>query len=696
VLVQELVDVDVSGVLFTVNPANGSWREMVVEAVFGLGEGLVSGMIAPHTFVVRRPRDGLPRGLRRLAERVRLQVVQEELPELPEMLVAGPSGPVRRPVPAERRGARTLTASEVRRLCRLGLAAERAIGGPCDVEWVRDVRGDFVLVQARPITATAVPRDRAVLFTRRFVGERWSEPATPLGWSMVAPILTSFVSYPDTERELLGGGAPFRLYDGWPYVNTTIFRHLAFKLPGSPPPSFMTELLPPEEEAAFRRAFAVAPDLAVYASILRTTFAERRWRRFRWNPFTNPEHWDAYVTGLQEFLAQPPPEPTPAARVARVEAHLEQIREYVGIHLCSLLFANLSWQLLDGQLAHHLPGGHAALRDALAVSPPGNLTVATNRALRALSKAATPAELDALAAGARPGPGPFADALAAFLAEYGHRSDGSWELMAPRWRDHPEALAPLLLAQRGAALDPDEQEARSERRHREALATVRRELGGTPALGLVELLLRYTRRYLLLRENQRFWFDRLLLSAQDELRALGAPVAGEDTAFLTWPELRAAALGEAPAPLDAAARRQAAWERQRTHSPPVFLRGDDPVVGAEPGPRMTGLGISPGRRRGPVRVLRSLQDGGALQPGEVLVARSVDPAWTPLFLSAGAVVLELGSMLSHGAVVAREYGVPAVVNVEAATSRLVDGQDVTVDGTRGVVFVHDGVRAPRP
>ncbi len=693
VLVQRLVTPAVSGVLFTVNPATGSWREMVVEAVFGLGEGLVSGQLPPHTWLVRRPREGLPRGLRRLAERVRLQIAHEELPELTEELVAGPDGPLLRSIPEDRRSQRTLTPHEVRRLCRLGLAAERAVGGPCDVEWVRDPAGAFVLVQARPVTVTAVPRDREVLFTRRFVGERWSEPATPLGWSVIAPILTSFVAYPETERRFLGGGPPFRLYDGWPYVNTTIFRHLAFKLPGSPAPSFMLELLPPEEEQAFRRAFAVAPDVAVYASILRTTFAERRWRRFRWNPVTNPLWWDRFVEELDGYLRGSRPAAAPAEHLARVDAMMALVERYVGIHLCSLLFANLSWQLLDGALASAVPDGAAALRDALAVCPPGNLTVETNRALRALARAATPSDLAELAEGRSSGA--FGEALQAFLSRYGHRSSASWELMAPRWRDHPELLVPLLVAQRGATLDPVEQEARQELRHAEALRTVRARTAG-PTTSLVELLVQYTRRYLLLRENQRFWFDRLLLALQDELLAVGDALvdAGrlarrDEIAFLTIGEVRDAVAGRAGDLHPTVKVRRAAWERQRTTSPPVFLRGDDPIAPQDAGPRLSGLGISPGRRRGAVRVLRSLADGARLVPGEVLVAHAVDPAWTPLFLSAGAVVLELGSLLSHGAVVAREYGVPAVVNVDGATRRLTDGQEVTVDGTRGVVFLHD-------
>jgi pyruvate,water dikinase len=117
------------------------------------------------------------------------------------------------------------------------------------------------------------------------------------------------------------------------------------------------------------------------------------------------------------------------------------------------------------------------------------------------------------------------------------------------------------------------------------------------------------------------------------------------------------------------------------------------LVGAEvideqsTGLRLQGTGTSPGVVTGRVRVLRSLSDGHQLKAGEILVARATDPGWTPLFLKAGGVIMELGGMLSHGAVVAREYGLPAVVNIQGAMSRLEDGDVVTIDGRRGVVWV---------
>ncbi len=270
--------------------------------------------------------------------------------------------------------------------------------------------------------------------------------------------------------------------------------------------------------------------------------------------------------------------------------------------------------------------------------------------------------------------------------------------MAPRWRSHPERLVPLLRAQRGHdAPSPLQRAAAQEARHAEALAVLARSVEGARAV-VLRRLVRDTRRYLLLRENQRFWFDHLLDAMQQTLLSLGARgVAGGwldapgDVAFLTWPELcaqlRRPDASRALAQRVQQRREQRAEDAERV--PPTFLQGDG---GALPlratSARLQGLGISPGRIRGRVRVLRSVAEGHRLQPGDVLVTRAVDPGWTPLFLTASAVVLEMGSVLSHGAVIAREYEVPAVVNIDDATHRLREGQEVTVDGHRGVVWVH--------
>ena len=219
------------------------------------------------------------------------------------------------------------------------------------------------------------------------------------------------------------------------------------------------------------------------------------------------------------------------------------------------------------------------------------------------------------------------------------------------------------------------------------------------ALGFLLLgyLVRLAQRYLLLRENQRYHFDRLLYAVKGNYLVigawaveLGALATPEDVRFLSADEVDALVEGglEPSRARAEADRRGARWFEQIRRTPPDFLADGKAVEAERVGNRLVGLGTSPGIARGPVRVVRDLESAGSLRPGEILVARAVDPGWTPLFAVAGGLVLELGSQLSHGAVVAREYDLPMVVNVRAATHLLRTGQEVVVDGARGLVWVH--------
>jgi len=696
VLVQRLVDPRVAGVLFTVNPMTGSWREMTVEAVFGLAEGLVSGQVAPHWYLVRRPRR-TPRPVQRVLARVRLQRIQSDLHPLERRWVRQGDSVVVEPVPDSLRRRATLTPHDLRRLCRLGLRVEAHLGAPQDVEWAQDASGRLWVLQARPVTTGQAPRARQdVLWTRRFVGERFPEPLTPLAWSVVEPLLDHFIAYPDVQRRYLGGGPALRLLHGRVYLNASVFPHLAFKLPGMPAPRFMLEILPPDQAASIRRRFAVMPDVAVYRAILRTTLREQRWRRFAWNPFTNADVWDGFeqeLLGALPALSRTPVSTDDALRL--VDDALDLLRRYVGIHICSLLFANLADQLVEGMLGVWLPERAKALQDALATTPPGNKTLEVNAALWTLARQADEADLQRLGEGRWQGD--FGRALQEFLQAYGQRSAASWDLFAPRWRDEPERLVPLIRGARDVDEDPrvraQAQQERFEVARDEALRTV--DAGARRTLlerGISDL-----RRYLLLRENQRFRFEQLQDALRGTLLWLGERLVharaleqAGDVRFLALDEVRGLIDG-ALDPSDAGgwvARRRQELQAAREQAAPVFLRGDDAVPVGPASGRMQGHGISPGRVRGRVRRVRSLPEGDQLQAGEILVAPAVDPAWTPLFLVAGGAILELGGRLSHGAVVAREYGVPAVVNVDDALLRLQDGDEVTVDGTRGIVFLH--------
>lgn len=660
VVLQAMLQPRCAGVMFTVNPASGSWRELTVEAAWGLGEGVVSGQLVPEWSRVSRPPpiSGL---LGRLAARAKLSVLERQSAVQPEALAVVDCEVQRVPVADDRVSAVKLDDGALRRLCRLGLRVEAAAGCPQDIEWAQLENGDFVLLQTRPISArAAAPPAAGVVWTRRFIGERWTEPATPLGWSLMAAQLNHFVAYPALSRSHLGGAPALRLHRFAPYINASVFRHLAFKLPGLAPPRFLVELLPPAEERAWLSALGRAPSFGVYAAILKETVQERRWRRFRWSPLHNPDQWEAWAAAFRAEL--PALLPATLDRAGALALHRRcgaLVRGYIEVHICSLLYANITYEAATAALEAQGRGDEAprVLRPTAE-----SWTVRTNRALRELGL------------GAR--------SLEDFLAEFGHRASSSWEIFSPRWRERPSLpLALAALAARGP--DPSA-EAAAQRAEADAIEA---ELPAPLRAGV-----RLARRYLLLREDQRFVFDQLLWAHKRALLALedslGLPVR-----FLENIELEGlldGGLSHASAATLCAAR-SAAWEaevraRADGDEPPIVLAEGGSAEEAHGG-RLSGLGISAGQVRGVARVLRGPEEAARLRPGDILVARAADPGWTPLFLTAGGVVLEQGGMLSHGAVVAREYGLPAVVNVEAATTRIADGQAITVDGHRGLVFL---------
>jgi len=664
VVVQELVTARSSGVMFTINPLTGSWREMVVEAVAGQCDALVSGRIAADRYILRRPRR-TPRPVQRVLARLSVDEVSADINHQRRKLDVNESGQLVW-VDVDEGEKRKLSVDQLCRLGRMGLRAEGLAGNPQDLEWAITPMGEIRILQARAITAAGEPpRNQDVLWTRRFAGERWIEPVSPMGWSLVAPILEWFVAYPKTGSRFLGDAPAMRLVRGRPFFNVTVFRHLVFKLPGAPPPRFLLEFFPPEEERYWLRRHAAPPDFRVLASILLETAQERRWQRFRWNPFTNPKAWDELVEELNREL--PRIRDAQGDAFSQVEHGVELIRAYVKVHVISLLYANLLYQFAGSRLP-------SDLRESLLLNPTASPTRQVNEALIGLAQGG---------------------AMDEFLEKYGHRSSSSsWDVFASRWAENPQRVQELAQSLSAGSLSR-RNELEQAREVEQALVALRTRVKGVQRLGL-ESLLGLLHRYLNLREVQRFEFDRLLFAVKQAVERAAEevlPGGGQACArWLQWPELlalREGLLDETKA-VEIATRRRLRWERYaKEKPPPVFLEADDGAESRRGASCLEGLGISSGRVTGPARVLHSPEEGQRLAPGDILVAPATDPGWTSLFLRAGGVVMELGSMLSHGAVVAREYRLPAVVNVIGATETIEEGQVITVDGTQGRVWLHD-------
>jgi pyruvate,water dikinase len=287
-----------------------------------------------------------------------------------------------------------------------------------------------------------------------------------------------------------------------------------------------------------------------------------------------------------------------------------------------------------------------------------------------------------------------------FLGEYGFRAVAEIDAGVPRWEEDPtqvfSALANLVQI-KDESTAPDVQ---FERARKSAEEAIQRAIAATRGFDRLRLgfLFRNVRALAGMRESPKFYAikaltacRRLLLAAGDELAAAGRLDEPRDIFFLRLQEAKAAVAGEDVRQLVSERKAERRRELARPRLPRVLLSdgtayyGDSAVVSGD-GASLTGSAASPGVYSGTARVI--LEPAGArLEPGEVLVAPFTDPGWTPLFMTAGALVMEMGGMMSHGSIVAREYGIPAVVGVPAATTAIQTGQRVTVDGTKGVVLL---------
>jgi pyruvate,water dikinase len=297
------------------------------------------------------------------------------------------------------------------------------------------------------------------------------------------------------------------------------------------------------------------------------------------------------------------------------------------------------------------------------------------------------------------------EALDAFLARYGDRGAGEIDISRPRWRDDPSLLLRVITGGISAGQPGDHRRKHEAHAAAGEAAAARlalaagRGLAGPVRRWAVQRLARVARIGLALREHPKYLLVQVLGLLRAEVLAAGATLASRgqiDSPSGVWhlgfPEL-ADALADAGLDLrERVAARVAAFERDRQRKPPIVMSsdGETPILssarGDLPAGALPGTAASSGVVEGLARVVTD-PAREVLQAGEILVAPFTDPGWTPLFVHAAGVVTEVGGVMTHGAVVAREYGIPAVVSVESAVERIKTGQRIRLDGTRGFVLI---------
>jgi phosphohistidine swiveling domain-containing protein len=304
-----------------------------------------------------------------------------------------------------------------------------------------------------------------------------------------------------------------------------------------------------------------------------------------------------------------------------------------------------------------------------------------------------------------PGGGRFVDALAGFLAEHGHLGQNHDDLRLASWAEAPRSLLSRIAVRRKQPPQPArEREAAQARRADELAGAVRVKLADRPGeLAAFETVLGHARDIGYLTEGHNYWIDRL---SQARVRTLAlrvgrrfardGVVADPDDVFFLHRDEVAAALRDGAGRHSLIAARRGEHERNRRLDPPYHVgvipdkpstgdRFDGPRVASTEADMLRGTGASAGVVRGPARITLSQDDFGRIRPGDIIVCPSSNPSWVPVFTVAGGLVTNTGGVLSHAAVVAREFGLPAVVGTTDATTRIADGRLVEIDGTAGTV-----------
>jgi phosphoenolpyruvate synthase/pyruvate phosphate dikinase len=684
VVVQQMVFPHAAGILFTADPVTSNRRVSSVEASFGLGEALVSGLVNADAYKVRE------------GEIVAKAVATKRL-----AIHASPAGGTQeQAIEAERQEQPALTDAQVVRLAQLGRRIEAHFGHPQDIEWCL-VDDGFQVVQSRPITTLfPVPetgdRENHVYVS---VGHQqmMTDPMKPLGlsvWQLTTPRpmaeaggrlfvdVTQGLASPASRAgllKMLGRSDPL-IGDALQTVleRDDFIPSLADEGPGEPPlgagsasietdPAIVTELIGRSEAflAAVKRDIRATSGSALFDFIL-ADLQERKRNQ------SDPRSLQVIMAGMEA-----------------------------------------TWWLNE-QLEAWLGEKNAA--DTLTQSVPHNVTAEMGLALLDVADAIRPHPevvtflqhveddgfLDELAklAGGREA----RDAIRAFLDRYGMRCVGEIDITRPRWSERPTALVPVILGN-VRNFEPGAGERRFEQGRQEAakeeqdvLERLRALPDGERKADEAKRMIDRVRTFAGYREYPKYFmvsryfvYKQALLEEAERLVQAHVLAEKEDLFYLRFEELHdVVRTNQVDDQL--IQQRKDAFRSYEALTPPRVLTSDgEGIAGAYrrddvPLGALVGLPVSAGTIEGRARVIHDMAEAD-LEPGDILVTAYTDPSWTPLFVAIKGLVTEVGGLMTHGAVIAREYGLPAVVGVEHATRLIRDGQRIRVHGTDGYVEI---------
>jgi pyruvate,water dikinase len=711
VVIQAMIASEVSGVLFSANPLTGLLSETVIDATYGLGEALVAGQVEPDHYVVDT-RAG--------------RIVSRRLGAKRKSTRPRPGGGV---VSVEEgaAGEQCLADEDILRLAKIGQEIQAEFGAPLDIEWAL-ADGKLYILQSRPITSLfPVPEisfDPLIVWFSFAAVQGLVGPSTPLGIDGIihfaAGVYRLFGVRVEPENVCLWVPAGERM---WVKISDLIRHPLGNRI-------FRGALNYIEPGTGqIIQTLAAEPALGAGQGKIRLSTIRRILRFFLprvpalIRSIVHPEGARArFDADIDAFLARAviPPAGDRFARLANVIAYMRWFTVHTFQAILPRFIPIFAPCFLSLNILRKFSGDDPTLPLKVIRALPNNVTTAMDLALwrAAVAIRDDPAAAQVFSASSAEElsrryldgtlPPAAQSTIAEFMRNYGMRGTGEIDFGQPRWREDPlpvmHTIKSYLEIDPQAA--PDAVFARGEQSAREAVETLAENARRQPLGALKERQVRAAARRLRIlmgaRESPKFLAVRIIGIAREAMLVAGREFAEagtiqrpEDLFFLKMTELDALARGEERDWRGLVAARRAAYEReQRRRQVPRVLVSDGQAfyegygISGDRENVIVGSPVSPGVVEGSVRVV--LDPGKTrLLPGEILVCPGTDPAWTPLFMAAGGLITEVGGMMTHGSVVAREYGIPAVVGVDRATQRLQDGQRIRLDGSQGIITLLD-------
>jgi len=726
VIIQKMISAKCAGVLFTVNPTNSNDSEMLIESNFGLGESVMAGICSPDQFIIKKKFNKNQHSF----EIIDKKIGKKEYVILPDNLEQK-TGIKKMQLSQEEMLRSSLSDQQILTLSKLGMEIENLFKSPQDIEWAIDENQEISILQSRPITTFGDGKGSdGLVYSRGYADDYWNDNCTPLFFDLLGDQLTkvvnvelnSIMGYKRMDSELL------KLYNGHVYFNLDVLRR---KVENEIPPFMRNEDIlnyfpsgsgpygkKTINELPFHIISRIIAELRIMfhdpeGSISKTDEAYDKWTKEKFNPY-----YDEFNEKLKNLKQQ-----NDLKSLFGLAEELDILmRDHFRLVRYGIPVHNIGMNLLVQYLLTKFVGKQECMKYyPILISGLDHKLTETNQKIHDLAaliqkderlkKVITnnePKELyEKITSHQNPPFKHFNNHFSKFLNEQGDRGF-TREPYYPRWREAPEYVFEILKSLVSEHEQNIDKIQAKNKQHRILVenyieSKIRSQFLGFLKWKIFSTILNLSKRYIKFREGQRFNLDKWITLNRELYLEIGKLfeekryirhkldiffLRRKEIKFLINHEIKPHTREQSKSKID---KRKTIFKEYEDKVPPKFISGsreyNDSLEYEEDSSNFKGIPASQGEIKAPIRVLTNIEDIGNVKAGEILVVPRTDPGWTPIFSKIGGLITETGGVLSHGAVVSREYGVPAVTNISNACNYFKTGQIVTINGYDGFVRV---------